>query len=140
MILTLEIKLTFHWGWTERCIRVLEIEDTATLFDLHDAIQDAVGFDRDHLFHFFVANSDSPHAHRHLLSEAETYEGWVDEFKTMPLSDIWPLKPRKKLFYLFDFGDQWTFLVTKRRGVKKPEAGVSYPRVIERTGPDPVQY
>lgn len=140
MILRLEIKLIFGLGWTEPCVRVVEIEDGASLFDLHDAIQDAIGFDRDHLFHFFVANSDAPQAHKHWLSEAESYEDWCDEFRAMRLTDIWPLKPRKKLYYLFDFGDRWTFLVSKRRGVKEPEEGASYPRVIARTGPDPVQY
>jgi len=140
MILTLEIKLIFSLWWNKPCVRVIEIEDEASLFDLHDAIQDAVGFDRDHLFHFFVANSDSPQAHRHWLSEAESYEDWYDEFRTIHLTEIWPLKPRKKLYYLFDFGDRWTFLVSKRRGVKKSEDGASYPRVIDRAGSDPVQY
>ena len=76
MILTLEIKILFGLGWAEPCVRVIEIEEDASLFALHDTIQDAVGFDRDHLFHFFVANSDSPQAHRHWLSQAKSYEDW----------------------------------------------------------------
>jgi len=140
MILTLETKLLFSVGWTKPCVRVIEIDDGASLYDLHGAIQDAVGFDRDHLCHLFVANSESSQAHRHWLSEAERYEDWYEEFHEMRLTDILPLGPRKKLYYLFDFGDQWTFLVSKQRGAKQPEQGVSYPRVVGRTGLNPVQY
>lgn len=140
MILTLEIKLVSALGWTQPCVRVIEIEDGASLFDLHEAIQDAVGFDRDHLFHFFLANNVLPQAHRHWLSDADDYDDWYDEFRTIHLASIWPLQPRKKLYYLFDFGAEWIFLVSKRRGVKPPDEGVSYPRVVDRTGPDPAQY
>ena len=139
MILTLQVQCVWGWGVKEPCIRVIEIDEQASLFGLHDAIQDAVGFDRDHLFHFFLANSESTRAQRHWLSDAEDYEDWYEEFRHLPLGNIWPLK-RKKLYYLFDFGDQWTFEIRKRRGAKEPEPGVSYPQVIEQTGPDPKQY
>jgi len=46
----------------------------------------------------------------------------------------------KKLYYLFDFGDHWTFEIRKARGAKKPEVDVEYPRVVEAIGPDPEQY
>ena len=36
------------------CIRVIEIKSSATFLQLHEAIQDAVDFDNDHLFDFFV--------------------------------------------------------------------------------------
>ena len=139
MIFTLKIQLVWGLGWTEPCVRVIEIDDGASLFGLHDAIQDAVGFDRDHLFHFFLANSESRRAQRRWLSEAERYEDWYEEFHHIRLADIWPLKPRKKLYYLFDFGDDWTFQVLKHRGAKEPEPGVSYPHVVESIGPNPEQ-
>ena len=47
---------------------------------------------------------------------------------------------RKKLYYLFDFADHWTFEIRKARGAKKPEAGVKYPRVVEALEPAPEQY
>ena len=139
MILTLQIECVWGFGLREPCVRVVEIDEQASLMDLHSAIQDAVGFDRDHLFHFFLANDRSPRARRHWLSEAEDYEDWYEEFRHVPVGSIWPQK-RKKLYYLFDFGDQWTFEIRKRRKTKAPEPGVSYPPVIERSGADPEQY
>ena len=52
------------WGayLKEPCIRVIEIDEEACLYDLHDAIQDAVKFGWDHPFEFFLANSASPYA------------------------------------------------------------------------------
>jgi len=60
-------------------------------------------------------------------------------FAKIKLRDIYPLG-RKKLYYLFDFGDKWTFEIRKARGGKKLEAGIKYPRVVEAIGPDPEQY
>ena len=36
------------------CVRVIEIKPNATFLELHEAIQDAVDFDNDHLFEFFI--------------------------------------------------------------------------------------
>jgi hypothetical protein len=46
-----------------------------------------------------------------------------------------------KLFYHFDFGDDWRFEIRKMRNKpKEPEARVRYPRVIEAKGPKLRQY
>ena len=37
-------------------IRTLEIEDSQTVHDLHLAIQDAFGWDNDHVYSFFMSN------------------------------------------------------------------------------------
>jgi hypothetical protein len=139
MILTLTIDAVWGAYLENPCTRVIEIEEHACLYDLHDAIQDAVGFGRDHPFMFFLANSSSPYARKQWLSEEEEWEDKEDDFYRIRLSDIWPTG-RKKLFYLFDFGDKWTFAVRKERGTKEPEPGVTYPRLIKVIGPNPEQY
>jgi hypothetical protein len=121
------------------CIRVIEIDENMDLVDLHEAIQDAVNFGRDHPFEFYLANSSSPWAHKHFLIENEDWTYRESDFAKIKLKDIYPLA-RKKLYYLFDFGDKWTFEIRKARGGKKPEAGIEYPRVVEAIGPDPEQY
>ena len=57
-----------------------------------------------------------------------------------PLCEIYPLPERLKLYYWFDFGDDWKFEIKKARHPKPPERRVKYPRVIEKGGPNPVQY
>lgn len=123
----------------DRCVRVIEIDDQACLYDLHDVIQDAVGFDRDHPFIFFIANSASPFARRHWLTDAEAWEDKERDLRSIRLSEIYPLN-RRRLYYLFDFGDDWTFEIRKSKGSKSPVAGVRYPRVVDSVGPNPEQY
>jgi len=139
MILTLTIECVRGAYLRERCIRVIEIHAKASLYDLHDAIQDTVKFGRDHPFEFFLANSSSPYAVKKWLTEKEEWEDKEDDFCRIRLTDIWPTG-RKKLYYLFDFGDKWTFEIRKGRGGKEPEQGVKYPRLLKAIGPNPEQY
>jgi len=139
MILTLTIECVRGAYLSERCIRVIEIHAKASLYDLHDAIQDTVKFGRDHPFEFFLANSSSPYAVKKWLTEKEEWEDKEDDFCRIRLTDIWPTG-RKKLYYLFDFGDKWTFEIRKGRGGKEPEQGVKYPRLLKAIGPNPEQY
>ena len=54
MIWTLEIECVSGISSFKECKRVIEIDSSATLLDLHSAIQDAVDFDDDHLFEFYA--------------------------------------------------------------------------------------
>jgi hypothetical protein len=65
---------------------------------LHSAIQDAVGFGRDHPYEFFLANNPTPGAGRQFLTENEEWEVKEDKFFQTKLKSIWPTG-RKKLYY-----------------------------------------
>ena len=139
MIWTLRVKCDFGPFLVEDCVRVIEMKSDSSLLDLHDAIQDAVGFDRDHLFEFFAGR----HRRNQKIVYADTFdsEAAFDAYDNMSLEQVFPLPSKCKLFYHFDFGDDWYFKIRKSR--KKPfEAipGVEYPRIIEKIGPDPEQY
>lgn len=132
-ILTLDVGL--EWGpWSEgpwTC--QIEIQAQADLFDLHDAIRRAVGFDDEHLFGFYVATKST--GPRHWLTDGD------DEQLDLPLSAIWPLKKRYALFYYYDFGDSWCFRVGRARRAAFPaQAGVDYPRLLASSGTRPDQY
>jgi hypothetical protein len=97
-----------------------------------------VKFDEDHPFAFFVACRWR--GRRQWLAESESWEGQVAEFRSIRLKDVFPLGDRR-LYYRFDFGDDWTFEIRRSRGKpKERQPGVKYPCVIERIGPDPEQY
>jgi len=139
MILTLTIECVRGAYLKETCTRVIEIDEKASLYDLHDSIQDAFDFGRDHSFDFFLANTSSPYAVKKRLTEKEEWEDREHDFFETRLKNIWPTG-RKKLYYLFDFGDKWTFEIRKARGIKEPERGIKYPRLIKAIGPNPEQY
>ena len=136
-----EIKVTCVSGCylKEDWIRVFEIDSSSSLYDLHQTIQDAVGFDRDHLYDFYAGR----HAYNRKLEFADDYE-WEDredKFFEITLEEIFPMPKSCKLYYLFDIGDDWRFEIRKSR--KRPtqaETGIKYPRIIESIGPNPVQY
>jgi len=139
MIWTLSVKPVGGLYLEEDCVRVIEIGSRASLYTLHDAIQDAVDFDRDHLYEFFAGRHCR---HRKLVFDDE-FSDMCDPYRyeEISLEDVYPLPKGLKLYYHFDFGDDWYFEVRKsRKKAKEPEPGVKYPRVVEAIGPNPVQY
>lgn len=133
MILTLTIKLVR--GYCAQAWKAtLEIDESATLEDLHQAIQKAVDFDDDHLYEFYIAKTDRS---RERICFDDENEGLYK----FTIDSIFPLEGGKKFFYLFDYGDSWLFQITpSRKKPFSPVAGIKYPRVIAESGTKPEQY
>ena len=131
MIWTLRTKLLrYEDEWSAD----IEIDPTSALEQLHFAIQEAVDFDNDHLYAFYIARSDRSR-------DREFLDDDNGRVYSTTLDDLFPLTPKKSLFYLFDFGDEWVFEVTKtRKSPHDPQNGVVYPRVVGEVGTKPVQY
>jgi len=49
------------------------MDDSSSLYALHDMIQDSVSFGRDHPFTFYTANSGSPWAERKWIADLEDW-------------------------------------------------------------------
>jgi hypothetical protein len=135
MIWTLEIKL-LSGRWAEKdWSATIALDSSSTLEDLHFIIQQAVDFDNDHLYSFFVART--PRSWQRVrYDEEDGHAPWE-----VTLESLFPLPRDRKLFYLFDYGDSWLFQVSRTR--KKPFAakpGVEYPRLISESGGKPEQY
>jgi hypothetical protein len=134
MIWILKIELLFGLYAKEECIRVIEIDASSTLEDLHFAIQEAVDFDNDHLYEFYISRTERS---RDRIRFDDENGGIYD----VTLESLYPLGKGKKLFYLFDYGDNWVFQITKSRNKPtEPMKGIEYPRVVERVGKNPEQY
>lgn len=134
MIWTLKIELLYgayaenQWGAT------LEIDDTSTLEALHAAIQDAVAFDDDHLYEFYISRTDRSRDRIRFDDENEGIYGTT-------LADLYPLEKGRNLYYMFDYGDNWTFKISKsRKSPQTPIQGITYPRKTEEVGIRPEQY
>lgn len=137
-IWTLRIKLP---QTISECIRVIEFESSASFLQLHETIQDAVDFDNDHLFQFYLGRH--PDQYAHTIGGEPSYNGYnpVNRYRKISISGTWPLSTGYKLYYLFDFGDQWIFQINKTRHKDKlAKPGIVYPRVIEAKGKNPEQY
>jgi hypothetical protein len=135
-IVTLQIQLSGWHRGAHAWSRVIEIPEDASLDELHHTIQDLIGFDNDHLYEFFAGRT-SRHRKIEFGEPASSLED--SSYGSILLSDVFPLD-RLKLYYRFDFGDDWLFEITRRRGKRSPGTSVKYPKVIEKTGRNPSQY
>jgi hypothetical protein len=134
MIWTLQIKL-LSGRWAEKdWAATIALDAASTLEDLHHLIQQAVDFDDDHLYGFFVARTP-------WSRDRVRYDDEDDAVFTTTLEGLFPLPKDRKLFYRFDYGDNWIFEIARTR--KKPyaaEPGIEYPCLISESGEKPPQY
>lgn len=111
----------------------IELSQNTLLRELHEIILDAVGFDNDHFFQFFISR-------REFGSSRESFDDRTYSLDT-EFAGLFPLSKGKKLFYWFDYGDDWIFQVSKSRSKPKPFVDrVKYPRVVKEAGVKPEQY
>jgi hypothetical protein len=133
--------ITLKVSFDKKIYRLLEIRSNKSLHDLAELIIKSFDFDFDHAFGFYnniknhyksdeiyelfsdLPNCD-PHAHA---------KGVVD----IEVGDVF--EENKKMLFLFDYGDEWLFLVEcKKYSAPTPKA--RYPRIIEKVGKSPEQY
>ncbi len=113
---------------------VIEIESSATLEDLHLAIQDAVEFENDHLYEFYIAPSQRSH-------DRMAYSVDDGNIFNTSIEQVFPLETGNKFFYWFDFGDDWMFEVSlNRKAPHEPVKGETYPQLVDEIGTKPLQY
>ncbi|WP_295584563.1 hypothetical protein [uncultured Lamprocystis sp.] len=135
MIWTLQIKLLAGRWASNDWAATIALNASSTLEDLHHIIQQAVDFDDDHLYGFFVART--PHSRDRVRYDDDEDEGPL----STTLEQLFPLPKDRKLFYRFDYGDDWIFQISRTRS--KPfaaEPGIHYPRLIGQSGEKPSQY
>lgn len=139
MIWTLRIACVSGRYLQAEWIRVVEMDAASTLLDVYNLIQDAVGFDCDHMFEFFAGRHSR---HRSVtFADDEYVDDACGDYEDITLEQIFPLPKSMKLYYHFDFGDDWYFEIRRARTKpKEPAPRIKYPRVVEAIGPNPRQY
>ena len=133
MIWTLQIKLLSGRWASKPWEATIAVAAAKTLDDLAYFIRRTLDFDDDHMQTFYVARSPW---------SQQRYGAELGGGRFSPrLESLYPLPRNRKLFYLFDFGDNWIFQIARTR--KKPftpESGIDYPRLISEIGERPEQY
>ena len=121
--------------------RSIEITGDSSLYKLAEVILESIDFEMDHAFGFY-------NNYKNIYESTEIYE----LFKDMPDGEPCPgakgvkkqivcdtFEPKKKMAFLFDYGDDWIFLVECKQ-ITEPLPKTKYPRVIEKVGEAPEQY
>lgn len=109
--------------------RVIQVPETYSFWDLHIAIQDAMGWHDYHLHEFILINSLSGKKSRigippEEILDDETIPGWKEM-----IADYFSLE-NKSAIYIYDFGDNWQHNVTLEEILPKEEKQ-DYPRCID---------
>jgi hypothetical protein len=119
--------------------RILAMAEEFTLYGLAEAIVDSFDFDFDHVFGFYDNIKKWPNS-------KEGYELFADigeesKFKGVKGTRVNKVfdKVKKKMLFLFDYGDEWHFIV-ELKGIELAQEGEEYPFVVESVGDAPPQY
>ncbi len=110
---------------------IIEVPDICSLFDLHLFFQNIINFDNDHLFEFYAGRNDRNRTIEYSGNHGSPYDG--GGYESILLKDIYPLKGLK-LYYLFDFDDNWLFEIRKKRKKATPHQDTEYPRIVSDNG------
>lgn len=137
---TFTIKLKYD----PKIIRKIEILETASLCKLAEVIIDSFSFDFDHCFGFFSDISGN------YFDSKKKYELFADledqgiepvdsgSVKKNKIKDVFQ-KEGEEMLFLFDYGDNWEFIVKLETIVDKIKKE-KYPKIIESKGQASKQY
>ena len=120
----------------EKFQRVIEVPHNMTLSSLHKLIQHLTGFCDDKIFDFYIASS--------IRGKKEWFKRagvWKEAGKAAfdsSLDQIFISKTKRKLYYSFDFGDNWIFEIGRKGDVEAPLYHMQYPRIVHSRGLRPI--
>jgi hypothetical protein len=130
-----------------KIVREIEVLDNFNLYKLAEAIIDAYGFAFDHCFGFFSKIQESRfydserkyELFTDLREEGENIEPTgAESVKKTKVKDVWQ-KIDDKMMFLFDYGDNWQFVVELKELGEK-DLNKKYPFLIKKVGRSPRQY
>lgn len=121
--------------------RDIEIEGDKSLSALAEAIVMAFDFEFDHAFGYYSDLKD-PYSRKgkryELFADMEDGDSDAGSVERTTVAEVFG-QTGKKMLFLFDYGDDWRFLIeTKALGEKVPKT--RYPRLVASVGKAPEQY
>ncbi|HID99899.1 MAG TPA: hypothetical protein EYP59_06380 [Thiotrichaceae bacterium] len=117
--------------------REFALRGDQTLDHLASAILDYFDFGHDHLYGFYnnIKSWTSSSEAYNLCIEGGNYERCTHEIIVAQVFNY----PKKKMLFLFDFGDEWHFVV-QLKAIKEGEKDQKYPVLLKSVGEAPEQY
>jgi hypothetical protein len=109
--------------------RRIELPSTATLRQLHDAIQAAMLFEDYHLFEFRIAFEDDERRYAIPDPDDDLYGIRTYDARNLRIGAI-PDRGVQTFKYVYDFGDNWRHTVTIE-SIDRADAKYEYPRFVE---------
>ena len=124
--------------------RILAIPERFTLYGLAEKIINAFDFDFDHCFGFFdnlkiwAKSNECYELFKDLEKEQGLEPTHCKSVKKTKIDGVFN-KIGKEMLFLFDYGDEWRFIV-ELKGIESPKQDTKYPLILESVGDAPLQY
>lgn len=116
--------------------RLIEVPESYTFWELHVAIQDAMGW-LDYHLHAFDIDLSGRHRYPYIgIPESEMDQEYVPGWQ-VPITDHFE-EPRDRARYDYDFGDGWEHIV-ELVAINTRQTGMKYPRCIDGARACPVE-
>ena len=135
--------------YDKRTYRNIEILESQTLADLHESIFEAFERYDEHLYSFFLTRKatksirviyDFPEITHPMNLESQIDFGFKDRYDAgkTKIGEL-TLGEKEKLYYLFDFGDEWWHELTVLK-IRDIENLKGFPKIVKISGESPYQY
>ncbi len=135
--------------YDKRIYRNIEILENQTLADLHESIFEAFERYDEHLYSFFLTRKatkstrviyDFPEITHPMNLESQIDFGFKDRYDAgkTKIGEL-ALGEKEKLYYLFDFGDEWWHELTVLK-IRDTENSKGFPKIVKISGESPAQY
>ena len=108
--------------------RDIEIRKTDTLEDLHNAINQAFGFEGNEMASFYVSDEKWNQGEEIVLFDMSEGQNSVRVMHETVLDELFSEK-QTKLIYVYDFLNMWTFYVELAE-ITEPINGTDYPNLL----------
>ena len=118
--------------------RDLEIKSTQTFEDFHSAILSSIGFDNKEMASFYMSDDNWKKGKEITLADMSDDERKIPVMKKSRLCDF-IADPHQKIYYVYDYVNEWTFHIELLKIIVGEDAGVLYPRCVKVTGEAPKQ-
>lgn len=119
--------------------RDLEIKSTQSFEDLHSMILTSIGFDQKEPASFYMSDDNWKKGKEISRDEKTNGEQKIAVMKKSRLCDF-IADPHQKIYYIYDFVNEWTFHVELLKIIVGEEPGVMYPRCVKINGDAPKQH
>ncbi|PHQ30524.1 MAG: hypothetical protein COA80_18540 [Leeuwenhoekiella sp.] len=121
----------------EDIFRDIEIEQTATCEDFHNAITQSFGFDGTEMASFYISDDEWRQGEEIALFDMSESENPLRAMSETLLQDVLS-EDQTRMIYVYDFFNLWTFFVELAE-ITEANDGQSYPNLMFAHGQIPAQ-
>jgi hypothetical protein len=126
----------------DEVIRWIDIKPSQTFLDFHNAIQDAIGFDKKELASFYISDSKWKRLFEIMLEDMTDGDDNEDALPVVTMNQAklrdYINDPHQRFIYVTDYLANWTLLI-ELLSIEESSKDLIYPRLFRSEGKAPRQ-